>query len=372
MATTTGDSTAPGSTPPGWFAPLGRVLVRPGPTLAGVARGGRGFEIILLLLLLELALVHPAAVARSVVTMSFDFLGGLSGLYSSLLSFALVPGVTVFALGVVAYYMLRRTPHRVELWGATSAAAYAYTPHVLLVAAAVVLRAVGLEHPVLPTSPLSAATGGTLLLRGGIELAPVAWVGWRGWQTLTQTGAPARGPRLPAPMIGILAGALLIAAAVVNTQAVRARWASVRPVMPADPLPAFSLGTLQGDDVLTNHGIAGKVALIDFWATWCGPCVASMPSVAELHHELGPRGLQVVSVNTEPDNREGVRAFSQRHALPFPVYVDTGVTQHRFRVSTLPTFMVVDRRGHIRHVHVGATAKSTLRKEIEALLNEEI
>jgi thiol-disulfide isomerase/thioredoxin len=121
-----------------------------------------------------------------------------------------------------------------------------------------------------------------------------------------------------------------------------------------------ALGALEANEVLTHEQLAGQVALIDFWATWCGPCVASLPGLAQLHRELGPRGLRLVSVNTEPENRESVRAFVKKHELPFPVYVDTGVAQYRFRVSTLPTVMLVDRRGRIRHVHVGATASNTL------------
>ena len=126
-------------------------------------------------------------------------------------------------------------------------------------------------------------------------------------------------------------------------------------------------------DALTGRkfslsNLRGKVVLIDFWATWCGPCIAAMPHMKKLYDDLGPKGLTFVSVNTEPDNLIGVREFVAKNELRFPVYVDSGAMRRRFMVDTFPTVMMVDRNNVIRHIHIGSTSIKTLRREAEALL----
>ncbi|MBI3884910.1 MAG: TlpA family protein disulfide reductase [Opitutae bacterium] len=90
----------------------------------------------------------------------------------------------------------------------------------------------------------------------------------------------------------------------------------------------------------------GKVLLIDFWATWCAPCLEAMPELAKIHADYGARGLVVVSVTKEPAGT--VEAFLKRQPLSQAVALDTGGKLHgALRIKAIPYAIVVDRRNKI-------------------------
>ena len=95
--------------------------------------------------------------------------------------------------------------------------------------------------------------------------------------------------------------------------------------------------------------IKGKVALIDFWATWCAPCVAELPRIEALHRAHAPRGLAVIGVSLD-DDEEAYRSFLAEHHPPWPVIragTAAGATADRFGVSELPAYVLLDREGKI-------------------------
>ena len=96
-----------------------------------------------------------------------------------------------------------------------------------------------------------------------------------------------------------------------------------------------------------------------------------MPHIQELHEDLSSKGFQVISINTEPENTSTVREFIKKQGLTFPVYIDSGAMIRDFKVNTFPTLLVVDRRGVIRDIHVGAISLFSIRQNIEALLASE-
>ncbi|MCC7381892.1 MAG: TlpA family protein disulfide reductase [Deltaproteobacteria bacterium] len=116
--------------------------------------------------------------------------------------------------------------------------------------------------------------------------------------------------------------------------------------------------------------LADRVVLIDFWATWCPPCVASMPTLAKLHRELSAQGFSVLGVNIEPGDELKVRAFLRERGIDFPVVVDPGHIARRYGVFSYPTSFLVGRDGVIRSVHHGPANESSLRRAIEAALAE--
>jgi thiol-disulfide isomerase/thioredoxin len=96
----------------------------------------------------------------------------------------------------------------------------------------------------------------------------------------------------------------------------------------------------------------GKVVLLDFWATWCGPCRLAMPRLSAMQGRYGAQGLRVVGLTADPADR--VAEFSAKAGLKYPVEVDThGATSVEYGVSVLPTLYVIDKHGVVRDVATG-------------------
>lgn len=118
---------------------------------------------------------------------------------------------------------------------------------------------------------------------------------------------------------------------------------------------------------------AGKVVLVDFWASWCAPCKASFPMMAQLHKDFAPRGLVVLAVSVDEKPAAAV-AFARKLAPPFATLHDGEQTLvKQVAVPTMPTSYLLGRDGRVRFVHRGFQGDSTdreLRKQIELLLAE--
>ena len=134
--------------------------------------------------------------------------------------------------------------------------------------------------------------------------------------------------------------------------------------------PDFQLPTLDGDE-LSLSSLRGQVVLVDFWATWCGPCRQEMPALQRLHEEFAGRGVEIVAISMDAQT-EAVAPYARREGLTFPILLGSVAEQVRYRVAGLPTLFVVDQGGIIRFQHVGYSpgAEPVLAEEIEALLAE--
>ena len=101
----------------------------------------------------------------------------------------------------------------------------------------------------------------------------------------------------------------------------------------------------------------GKVTVVDFWATWCAPCRASMPRVQKLWQEYKPSGVELYSVDTDdasPDREAQVSEFMLQNRLTFPVVLDDGTAERAFAIASLPTMLLLDKEGKVVWSHVGA------------------
>jgi len=337
------------------------VLVRPRQVFIRAAESGTGYGVLFVLLALELLIQSPFETSRHLAIMLYDPAGGLMGLYADYLSMAVKPAIAVYVLGIGLYYKLRKGPSRLEMWAAASVIAYAWVAHTV----AVTLISFVLHFGV-----------GDQLLTGMVvrvlAMAPLLALIVIAYRTVGRSPPEAKstGPSLVEHCA--MGGALLFLIVTMGLSALQVaeNWGVARPVTPGDAVPSFAVRRLDGAATQTSRDLQGQVTLIDFWATWCGPCVAAMPHLSALERELGPQGLKILSINVEPGNHAGVQRFAREQALPFEVYVDNGSMQSQFKVRTFPSVFTVDRTGNVHSIHVGTTSIVTLRNEVEKLLSE--
>lgn len=138
---------------------------------------------------------------------------------------------------------------------------------------------------------------------------------------------------------------------------------------PGERLPDLGAFKLEGN----LPALAGRVVLVDFWASWCGPCKKSFPELDQLQKEFGERGLTILAVSVD-EKAEAMETFLKDHPVTFATTRDAGQKLVAAAgVESMPTSFLVDRKGVIRFTHVGFRGAETvkqLKQEIEQLLAE--
>jgi cytochrome c biogenesis protein CcmG/thiol:disulfide interchange protein DsbE len=132
--------------------------------------------------------------------------------------------------------------------------------------------------------------------------------------------------------------------------------------------PNFTLTTLDGSSVTLND-LQGTPVLINFWASWCGPCRSEMPHIQTVYKAHRDDGLVVLGVN-QLESLPTVAAFVQEFDLTFPIPLDqSGEVSAVYRARALPTSFFVDADGVVRDVFTGPMTKGLLESKLEAILN---
>jgi peroxiredoxin/outer membrane lipoprotein-sorting protein len=125
----------------------------------------------------------------------------------------------------------------------------------------------------------------------------------------------------------------------------------------------FTLSDLDGKPVKLSS-LRGKVVLLDFWATWCGPCRIEMPSIQKLHREFKTRGLIVLGINYGEEEAK-VRPYLIKNGYDFRILLDRQqAVGQRYQVSGIPALFIIDRAGTIRSHFVGVRDEDTLREAL--------
>jgi peroxiredoxin len=146
--------------------------------------------------------------------------------------------------------------------------------------------------------------------------------------------------------------------------------ASLKPDSERRPAPDFALKDADGRPVRLSD-FRGKVVLLDFWATWCGPCKIEIPWFVEMQRSNRDRGFEVLGVAMDDEGWEVVKPFITSIGVNYRVMIgDDPTAQSYGGVDALPTTFLIDRSGKIAAVHIGLTSKKEFQDGIEQLLQD--
>jgi cytochrome c biogenesis protein CcmG/thiol:disulfide interchange protein DsbE len=133
--------------------------------------------------------------------------------------------------------------------------------------------------------------------------------------------------------------------------------------------PEFRLDAIDGSE-FDSKSLRGKVVLINFWASWCGPCRMETPSLVEINREYKDRGFEVVGIAVDPEDKGDIHKFVRDYKVDYPVLYSDETIEREVGLIGTPTSVLVDRDGAMIRKHVGPITKQMLETEIGALLNE--
>jgi thiol-disulfide isomerase/thioredoxin len=121
------------------------------------------------------------------------------------------------------------------------------------------------------------------------------------------------------------------------------------------PAPQFTLAA-RGGNSLSLAQYKGQVVMLNFWASWCGPCRQEMPLLENIYKKYNKMGFTLIGVNVEPDSK-AADAWLQQTPVSFPVIYDKDSTVSRaYNVAGMPSTVIIDRKGNIRVLHQGYKA----------------
>ena len=134
--------------------------------------------------------------------------------------------------------------------------------------------------------------------------------------------------------------------------------------------PAFSRPSVGGGAAISTDTLRGKVAIVDFWATWCEPCKKSFPKLEELNVKYRSSGLQIVGVSEDGD-ADGIPMFAKGLGTKFPLVWDQDKSiAAKWQPKSMPCTFIVDKNGIVRFVHFGFHdgEEASIEQEIKSLL----
>ncbi len=136
----------------------------------------------------------------------------------------------------------------------------------------------------------------------------------------------------------------------------------------ADPAPNFALKTADGKTVELKK-LQGKVVVVNFWATWCGPCRREIPGMMKVYDKYKGKGLEIVGIALDRDGWNDVKPYLEKSPISYPIVIgERKLTEQYGGVEAIPTTFIVDRKGNIVAKHVGAMSEEDFEKAIKAAL----
>jgi thiol-disulfide isomerase/thioredoxin len=175
-----------------------------------------------------------------------------------------------------------------------------------------------------------------------------------------------RNPLVPVVVAAIIAAMLF--AGIHAARKNRSSGGSVSGQLQGQVAPDFELQSLEGKNVKLSD-FRGKAVLLNFWATWCGPCKIEMPWFVELQKEYGPKGFQIVGVAMDDASTEDIAKFAKEMGVNYPVLIGKeSVGQSYGGVGVLPTTYFIDRDGKLVAREFGLQSRSVFVDHIKEAL----
>ena len=132
--------------------------------------------------------------------------------------------------------------------------------------------------------------------------------------------------------------------------------------------PNFRLATMDGGEVELNE-LRGKVVLVDFWATWCGPCRMEIPHLTELYDRYQDKGFELVGISLDQQGPAVVKPFIEEFKINYPIVMgDEDIANQYGGVRSIPTAFLIDREGNVVKKYVGYKPLETFVADIEPLI----
>jgi peroxiredoxin len=150
------------------------------------------------------------------------------------------------------------------------------------------------------------------------------------------------------------------------------REAEPQHVLTGKPAPLFNTTYLDGQAFDLAQHLGKEVVVLDFWATWCGPCRKAMPTLSEVTSEFNDRGVRLFAINLA-EQTEDVKDFIEQSGLEIPVLMDPeGKIAEEYDAEAIPQTVLIDRQGVVRFVHVGLdpNLRQLLTEQLNTLVTE--
>ena len=136
---------------------------------------------------------------------------------------------------------------------------------------------------------------------------------------------------------------------------------------PSALAPDFTLKTLDGQEITLSQ-LKGKVVLLDFWATWCGPCRESIPHLIQLYKTYRENGFEMIGMSLDKGDTDVVRNFAKSLDIPYPIVIAPEEVVRNYRVTSIPTTFFIDKEGKIRERITGFN--STISQQMTAKITD--